>query len=107
MTSSTPYIPDLSGWIDYYGQQAGHNSGEIKLPVQAVPTTPAVCVHKENIEKESTAVDNIDSNPEPPVGESSGEADMGGTDIQLVTPVQAAVAQAKAIKKRRRSEKAH
>jgi hypothetical protein len=116
MTAGAPYIPDLNGWIDYYGQQAGAQLPSDKQLASSNPVTTSINPVATSIDdaseikgvresehncvdKESATVENQASCSE----ETVLSKDMG-TEVQLVTPVQAAVAQANALKKRRRSE---
>jgi hypothetical protein len=106
MDSLTLYVPNTADWISYYGKPT--NSGGITtldsnsgrshsrptgvkeksdtfVPTSAIATTSDI-----------TAGDNL-------CGESKDNSTMA--DIQVISPVQSAVAQARAIKRRRHSTK--
>ena len=82
------YVPKIQDWVDYYGKQSGDVLHTIEsLPPQVAP----VDTLQGEIEVKNT-------------NSSTGAGEMS-TDIQVVSPVQTALNQAMATKKRTRNKR--
>jgi hypothetical protein len=98
VNTTTTYIPKIQDWVDYYGKSARDLSQSIES-VEKTCTTQPTCVGVRHSAK--TPVQCVGDTKTTSI--STGESVMS-TDIQVVSPVQTAVNQAMASKRRRRSK---
>ena len=98
VNTSTTYIPKIQDWVDYYGKSGVDLSDNIES-LEKTCTTQPTCTGGRHSDKTPVHCGG-DTNP---TTISTGQSEMR-TDIQVVSPVQTAVNQAMASKRRRRSK---
>jgi hypothetical protein len=98
MNTGTIYIPKLQDWVDYYGTP----SVEVHPIIESVQKRVDCNTHQPAITHTSTPLVQ-DSPVVKSTNISTGEVEMS-TGIQVVSPVQTAVNQAMASKRRRSSK---
>jgi hypothetical protein len=118
MTSTNnTYIPDMNDWVSYYGNQTG--SGKVTPQIHCVlgesvlPYLPDY--EKKEVIQKNNNTDILEAKslhevvqavtPQKNTCTSCGVIDAMSTDIQVLPPVQTAVNQAMATKRRRISKK--
>ena len=110
IATNNTYIPDMSDWVSYYGDQSG--SGSPSAHVSSVPSSESHIPYISDCEKKDTQ--QLSKQAVEPLKEAAGNKhtcnscgliDEMSTDIQVLSPVQMAVNQAMATKRRRISKK--